>query len=424
MDAFKKFLSNKKVNKHFKKSGQGARLDGQSSSQPVSQVDRVAQADMAAHAAMKRNMKQEDQVSASRKKIQMIALRELEEERKRNETTSAVKQLSLQSRSEPETREFEHSGAISQVFYSCDLLGEDVSKPKHELMKDLEDFLADQAGEGQDSATVASVFMIYSLNKPQQKETAIETIGKYVQNILEHPGEEKYCKIRKSNKAFQERVAATKGGEIFLKSIGFDDVEENGETFLINRCPDDGILINALEQLRNGQSVPVKVSRSLQIFSLQEGQKVKSPQLSADFYALSAEEVKREQQAKTEQVEQMMMLRTKEMRKKDETLRNYRYKYTLIRIRFPGNILVQGVFGCYEPFSAVRMMVASILSDEAQCSEFTLRDVGGNSVDDETQCLAEYGLAPAATLHISFSTALTESPLSEEALEKVEPLET
>ncbi|KHJ74847.1 hypothetical protein OESDEN_25537 [Oesophagostomum dentatum] len=80
MDAFKNFLKKKKVEKHFKRTGPGQRLDSGSSAPAPSitagaaqggGIDRIAASDIAAQAAIKRLYK-EPQISSSQKKIQMI----------------------------------------------------------------------------------------------------------------------------------------------------------------------------------------------------------------------------------------------------------------------------------------------------------------------------------------------------------------
>lgn len=94
--------------------------------------------------------------------------------------------------------------------------------------------------------------------------------------------------------------------------------------------PDDaGSLIVALECLREGQSVPLKVARNttvrfigilysvitvlpccyvyeIQIFLLNENQRITSPKLSADFYDLSAAEIKKEQEEMTDHVSKVL----------------------------------------------------------------------------------------------------------------------
>ncbi|CAB3405784.1 unnamed protein product [Caenorhabditis bovis] len=431
MNSFKKFLNRKKVQNHFKKSGEGTRLNsGESSSQPSivtgtsqgSQIDRQAAADIAAQAALKRMYKNETtQQDKSKKRIQMIAKRELEEERKKREelVTAEIQKVTI------DEREFEHSSAIEQVFYTCELLGDDFVKPKSELMKDLQAFLSEQvetADEDEDRV-IAAILMIHSLNKKSVKDIAIETISKYLQNILEHPDEEKYRSIRAGNKAFQERVASAVGGIELLKSVGFTEKENNGETFYVFTRGSDAHLCDALESLRNGQSVPIKVSRNLQIYLTDGNKKIKTPQLSNDFFNLTAEELKKEQALREQETEKLFSLRTKEMRMRDEQLRNYKYKYTLIRIRCPGNLLIQGVFSTYEPFSAVREFVASILSDAASACEYSIADASNQILEDETQTLAQIGLAPAAVLHLKMSQVPEDSIIAERHAHLIKPLE-
>ncbi|CAI5448575.1 unnamed protein product [Caenorhabditis angaria] len=346
----------------------------------------------------------------------MLAKKELEEERRQ------LEDLKIDKKDAPtqDVREFEHSSAITQVYYTCELLGEDVVKPKVELMKDLEQFLGEQVESADEDGDkiIAAVLMLYSLNKQQQRDTAIETICKYVQNILEHPGEEKYRQIRLTNKAFQERVASAIGGRKFLESVGFT---EKSEEFLVFDRQSDVHLVEALENLRNGQSVPIKVARNLEIFAMKEGQKLVSPKLADEFFNLSADELKAEQRSREHQVDRMLTLRTKEMRQKDDQLRNYKYKYTLIRIRVPGNMIIQGVFSCYEAFSAVRSFVSSVLSEEI--IEFALRDAANQQVDEETLTLAQLGLAPAAVLHLVINGENFETIISDEYVGIVQQLD-
>lgn len=58
----------------------------------------------------------------------------------------------------------------------------------------------------------------------------------------------------------------------------------------------------ALEALQNGQRIAIKVARSPSIYRLKENERVTAPVVPAAFYDLTAEEVKKEQQLKTEDV--------------------------------------------------------------------------------------------------------------------------
>ncbi|VDL68222.1 unnamed protein product, partial [Nippostrongylus brasiliensis] len=97
---------------------------------------------------------------------------------------------------------------------------------KPDLMEALEDFLKTQLSCQNEDAVIPAVFLIYSLNKKPVREAAVETIGKYLQNIIENPDEPKYRRIRISNKVFQERVACVKGAREFLSAVGFEEKME------------------------------------------------------------------------------------------------------------------------------------------------------------------------------------------------------
>lgn len=416
MNRLKKFLKNKAINNSFKNSGEGVRLSsGQpsSSSSPAAVPGAPADRDVSAQAALRRMQRNEPQ-DASKKRIQMLAKKQLEEEKAAREMEGLriSGQGSSSSSSSPQVQqdeELDHSGMLSQVFYTSELLGEHHVRSKKDLLEDIKNFLNDQIRDSEDECdkATAAVLMIYSLNNSQRKEPAIETICKICQNILQNPEEVKYKSIRLANKAYNERVASVVGGRAFLEAVGFTEKFEGGESFLVFTKESDTHLVEALEMLKDGQAVPIKVARNLELFTLKEGQKPTAPRLADDFYNLSAAEVKAEQKKKEMQVDRMLTLRTKEMREKDEKTSNSRYKYTLIRVRLPGNILIQGVFGCYEPFSAVRVFVASVLSDALATSEFTLRDALGQQADDESASLAQLSLAPAALLHLTLAESST-----------------
>lgn len=65
----------------------------------------------------------------------------------------------------------------------------------------------------------------------------METLNKYLRNILSNPSEEKFRKIRLSNKVFQEKVYGMEGAIEFLESAGFVKesltVNDEQEEFLV-----------------------------------------------------------------------------------------------------------------------------------------------------------------------------------------------
>jgi hypothetical protein len=60
-------------------------------------------------------------------------------------------------------------------------------------------------------------------------QVCVDTLCKYVDNILENPTDDKFRKIRKSNKAYAERVAGVEGHDLFLDALGFETETVDGQ---------------------------------------------------------------------------------------------------------------------------------------------------------------------------------------------------
>ena len=52
-------------------------------------------------------------------------------------------------------------------------------------------------------------------------------------NIVQNPTEEKFRKIRKSNKAFQDRVGSMEGTDMFLEACGFGSKKIDDQEFWV-----------------------------------------------------------------------------------------------------------------------------------------------------------------------------------------------
>lgn len=423
-----------KTKKNFKKAGPGRRLidsapvnagtlksmsssaekNSSSSRGEALSTERIANADFAAQAAYKRMNLGVKQETATQRNIRLQALKELEKEKLRENISANEDSFSGEHANNDtcrrDERTFEHSDVIKKVYFTCELLGEDVKLTKDELRENLEDFLRCQL---EDDAIVASSLMISSLNSEKKRQLASETLQKYIQNLIEHPGESKFCRIRMLNKAFQERILPVKGAVEFLVGCGFEeclqqnDGSSSPEKFLVieaEKVNDVAALIQALEVLRSAEPIPIKLYRDPVIFKADKSKKVFSSnaEIPSDFFQLSLEEIKAEQAARSLQAERMLTLRTKEMRLRDETLRCYTYKYTVIRIRFPDNYFLQGTFDCLEELAAVREFISKYVV-YTEVPLFSLKDAGtGKLFNEENKSLKELNLVPAALLNFEW----------------------
>ena len=57
-------------------------------------------------------------------------------------------------------------------------------------------------------------------------DAALSTAATLLENILEHPAEEKYRTVRKSNAAFQRRLGRFPSGLALLRAVGFEDATQ------------------------------------------------------------------------------------------------------------------------------------------------------------------------------------------------------
>ncbi|KAI6216071.1 hypothetical protein M3Y94_00460200 [Aphelenchoides besseyi] len=418
MNKLKDFLNKKKTDKQFKRAGQGYSLssggsgNGGSSTSgnsrqaayvpPVDNADRRLRSEALAEAHASRFAAKEDKgLTAGQRRIREQARREYEAEQRQLKGEPEPSEQKLADERDG-IHEFEHSDQISSVLYTCELIDEQKGLPKKELIAELEKFLQETLSS---EPVEASILMIWSLNKGAEREVGISILSKYINNILNAPTDLKFRRIKTSNKNFVEKVATLKGGSEFLKAVGFfEDDQHNPEggvdTFLVLPDPDEeklALLHDAILSLEGGSVPPIKLFRDPKFYRVDPNKPIPNPEIPADFFIRSAEELKLEQKQRSEAVEKLTTLRTSEMRERDARLRQYNYKYTLIRIRFPNGFMLQGVFNVHDKFGAVRDFLAGMLAEAV--GEFVITDpTTKKRFDDDNRTLNDYGLVPAAVI--------------------------
>uniref|UniRef100_A0A8C1ZRQ1 UBX domain-containing protein 6 n=1 Tax=Cyprinus carpio TaxID=7962 RepID=A0A8C1ZRQ1_CYPCA len=298
--------------------------------------------------------------------------------------------------------------SVPGVFFTCPLTGKTLTKTEKEMH--IKEAILMRFSE---DAIEASIMMIHNFNKDKEKvKAAVDIISKYIENICKNPTEEKYRKIKLSNKVFQEKVSGIEGSREYLQALGFEsttlpvDGEDRTEEFLVLPAQESEALEQMkahVERLQKGEPLRAKLARQPQVF--RPSQHATHFQLPPDFYNLTAEELKREQQQKSEVVERNAMLRTKAMREKEEQRERRKYNYALLRVRLPDGNLLQGTFLAWERVAALYQFVRDSLVNDWQ--PFELMAPGGQKLkDDEELALNECNLAPAALLTFSWDAAV------------------
>ncbi|XP_076756154.1 GDI interacting protein 3 isoform X2 [Xylocopa sonorina] len=205
-----------------------------------------------------------------------------------------------------------------------------------------------------------------------------------------------------SQDEWKDKVVPIKGALEFLNAAGFrqkkllnNDKEEDFLVWSEDNCSMED-LITLLEALKTAEPIPLELDRNLQVLlPIQASKRTELPQ---SFFNLTAEDIKKEQQLRSEAVERDQMLRTKAMRERDEKEKLRKYKFSLIRIKFPDNLILQGTFSVHENFRNVTNFVSENLINGDK--PFNLKRLPETTFGEDTfdKTLLELGLFPAALL--------------------------
>lgn len=244
----------------------------------------------AAEAAMARTQKKDQrEFNTSLAAIQAQVRRELEAERKAKAEEAGSAEAAKVQETNVEMKNF----AVQGVFFRCPLVSEEVL-PKKDWKPKIHEFLYAQLEE--EKGLTASL-IIHNCNIKEKADACIETLTKYLENILNNPDEEKYRKIRMSNRIFCEKVKDVEGALDFLLGAGFIEQEIDNEMFLLWQAEilDEGVeqLRVYLDALHNSEVISLELDRNIQVLLPSQA---RHNDLPPDFYRISAEEIKREQQ--------------------------------------------------------------------------------------------------------------------------------
>ncbi|XP_038078856.1 UBX domain-containing protein 6-like [Patiria miniata] len=421
MKRLQQFVEKKKVDHKFKQAGSGHRLDEQrqmpvatSSQQQQVRVTPAPSAARAGEAALARLQPDRPASAAKMKQLKAKAAAEREAEqaamdRMNNPTVSSRASGRSTSPEQPAFHDDQAPVSVSGIFYQCPL-GCSPVIPKASVDEHLQMCLLTRLLP--ENPLEASAKMVHTYNKDKEKRQAgIDIMCKYLENVCNNLAEEKYQRIRMGNKAYVEKVACLEGSHEFLQAVGFLPKmlphQETEEAFLVltpEAAANIEQLRSACELLQTAQPLKASLHRDLKVY--QKSSQASQFQLPQDFYRIKPEEAKRQQQLRTEEVERNAVLRTKAM-KEAEALRNLRrYRYALIRVRFPNGILLQGTFHASDKLSEVFEFIRCSLINDWQ--PFILTDATGLKLTEEDCKLAELKLAPAAVVNFSWDAAIME----------------
>ncbi|CAK5047496.1 unnamed protein product [Meloidogyne enterolobii] len=423
MDKIKAFIKKKKADKNFKLAGPGYVLkddNTQSSSSPKHSPPKQSQqakppprpdASTIAQAAERRMAKSapQSELTPMQKIIKMQAKKELEEEQRK--LTQEMKGTKVDDTSSKMPKAVNEQ---SSVLYTCELFGEDEALPKSEMLDAIGSCLFEQLQDGEADPLYTTTCIIHTLNKENVKIPALDTIQRYLQNIIDNPNEQKFRRIKLSNKVYQEKVAPCTGAFEFLIATGFRKEESASEHFLVLDSLNIGSIEQSLTVLFEGKAIAIKLFRDRKVFIIDPNKPLPEIPIPPDFFSRTADEILREQQQRTEALERMTTLRTQKMREMDSikaAASSTIYKYTLIRVRFPNNYLIQAIFNVHERFQSLREFVFKNLALEHGSFTLTFPSSSNNNgidLDKENSTFLELGFVPSAVLNFKWDASTLE----------------
>ncbi|XP_011505885.1 PREDICTED: UBX domain-containing protein 6 [Ceratosolen solmsi marchali] len=378
-DKIKSFFQKRIRDKKFKHAGKGYKLNESApSTSALYEVDDIPtrheptdDAKVAGQAALARieaKAKDDSKFNTSYASIQARVKREIQQEKQRLAKDIADKEANIANKANEinESRVETSVLAVTGVYYRCPLISEEILN-KETWYERIEEFLSTQLMESE--VGLSACLVIHSCNYGTERiNYCVETLCKYLDNIINNPKEEKYWKIRLSNKIFQERVKKLKGSMELLKAAGFIQEklmnQETEEDFLIwspERSSIDNLktLVDALNSTE-----PVELLLDRNVHVLLPSQAAERTELPAEFYLLSVQDLKREQSNLTKSLELNQMLLTSAMREKLMDRPKKIYQFTIIRIKFPDNITLQGTFEVKEKLRELVEFVKEHLANE------------------------------------------------------------
>lgn len=186
------------------------------------------------------------------KRIQKEKELELERERERIRTTKELAEAKRKFEEQESKRVIDQRMAEKRKT-------EDELKKMHEILrkekelkfgkKATEEGAVTKPPQERMAAAIKTVKTLYpNFRNPGVAATTLNTLKAYITNIMNNPEEEKFQKIRKENKAFQDRIIKVNGAVVFLKAIGFEEEIE----FFVLRNINRQLLEEGIRMLEDG----------------------------------------------------------------------------------------------------------------------------------------------------------------------------
>ncbi|XP_066902847.1 UBX domain-containing protein 6 isoform X2 [Halyomorpha halys] len=278
----------------------------------------------------------------------------------------------------------------SEILFICPELDSGVH-PKHVWKEKVIRYIANKRALDRVRACIVA---IKTFNSESEICYSLRVLRTYVSNLIEHPNEPKYTKIRSGNACIQ-KLNNIVGAVEFLQAIGFKQVggenKPKEESFLVHVPNDKMKLSQVLQELDSVRGFTLSLFRNVVFIEPNTDPVAEEPD---DFYEWTIEDMEREYRYRTNRSESNQRLRTKKMR---EVYIKSDSDYTIIRVRFPDAIVIQATFSTKETLADLKNILRKNMEISGKFM-FVLPPSKWFTEIEENKTFLELDLFPSITL--------------------------
>ncbi|RWS13822.1 UBX domain-containing protein 6-like protein [Dinothrombium tinctorium] len=319
MSAIRDYFKKKKLQAKFKVAGPGQKLSDsrppvvttQPKPAPIAQQPKPSQntaTSAAAEAALKRLQQQE-----KKETNKVLGLVWDEERRKVLEEMRQKEEAQIHKGQKSEISQTQENLPTRRKFI-CPTLGITDGYFVEELKRMIEEGIRDSY---KDDMLLMGALLIKNCNDEQKMDSCISTLELILGN-LKTEDEEALQKFKRVKKAkIQQKILSINGGSEFLEAVGFV-LDENQEWYNL-QCENKDIkerVEYCSDVLRNAEKFELEMDREMVVRNANEFPSL--VEFDDEFFELTVDDIKQQQEALTKVKTQGEMLMTKAMRKKIE----------------------------------------------------------------------------------------------------------
>ncbi|OON13807.1 PUB domain protein [Opisthorchis viverrini] len=326
------------------------------------------------------------------------------------------------------------------LFWCPELFGDSVIGSRDEVDRAINDYLVSESSANlSEAATLMLIRGLESCKPPLMPDVPIseqpttsewrekrkQNFARILNNLIQTPDNPTFRRLRVGNQLVRD-LMAVEGAELFFRACNFttqslrpptsdsaSPAEEEPYLVITEEAAREAEhLQRMLELLNTAEPIMPELYRDTKVSGTTPAI-LSRDHLPDDFFYQTKEEAKRSLEQQQRIIEESGMLMTKAMRERLRVQEVRLFRYALIRVRFPGNIMIQGTFCASDTLGKLRSWITDCLADPTTEYQLwappgTVSAIRSNvpptaraELTNNAATLTELGLAPCSVLNLS-----------------------